>query len=57
MRAVSCTCDWCHEATELEDVDPVELGWTSVEKFDTIREEVVELDFCSAECVVSFFNE
>jgi hypothetical protein len=57
MRNVKTTCDWCNAEVEVEDVDPVEIGWTSVEKYDTIVEEVVSYDFCSPECLVTYFSD
>lgn len=57
-RSVNLECDWCHINTDVsEEDDPVEVGWLCVERFDIIKDEIVEQDFCSADCLVSYFSE
>jgi glutaredoxin len=53
-RNTTLTCDYCTDTTETQEDDLVE--WYCVDFYDTMREEQRELDFCSAECVVSYFS-
>jgi hypothetical protein len=57
MIITTVKCDWCREEPESTDIEElVEQGWISVSKYDTLREEEQELDFCSAECLVTYFT-
>jgi hypothetical protein len=50
-------CDWCRETMEIEDDETtVEQGWLEVARYDTLKEDIVHLDFCSEECLVSHFQ-
>jgi hypothetical protein len=55
-RKTSLSCDWCQQDCDIDEdeTDPIEQGWISLEIYDTIREEVVELDFCCADCAKSY---
>jgi hypothetical protein len=57
MRTATVKCDWC--GIEVEEGEPGELlsrGWIELTMFDSMREEPRELDFCSGDCVVSYFS-
>lgn len=55
-RIEQVRCDWCTSEDDPADVDPVELGWITVELYDMGNDEVKGLDFCSEECVVNYFQ-
>lgn len=57
MRTEQIECDWCRTSAEEIDDDPVERGWISVEVYDIMTEAPKDLDFCSKECLLSFFYD
>jgi len=59
-RSIEFECDWCHATIHMDEAvneDPLEMGWISVEMYDTIKDEPVTYDFCSRDCVLSHFME
>lgn len=57
MRRSNLVCDWCHEEMDAEFEDPLLMGWLSVEIFDIMKDDIVTQDFCSKDCLRSFFND
>jgi hypothetical protein len=54
-RSIEAICDYCTETRSARDEEDL-LDWISVDFYDTISEEHKELDFCSSECIVSYFS-
>lgn len=54
-RNVTVSCDYCTDSITEHEEDEL-MDWISVDLYDTLREEQRELDFCSNECVVSYFT-
>jgi len=48
-------CDYCTASAE-EDDEEILQGWIHAEKFDSLREDLRELDFCSDECASAYFS-